>query len=431
MNGPRKDMILIAGFSFFFAPLQKKRIMKTSPSWLVLPLAAVLSACVWIEGGPAPDGRMRSDCGRPASSSSPHPPASGQASGPSEPDTTVWLSAVRFPKDYDWQRDTAYGTAAFELILYRNFAPVLVLPSGPDACFVADPDRHHILSGRLYTERIAGSSTRVGRDGEELFRFEGREFLVGLLEDGNDLYTLSRSVSGQGFSFRKNGEILLKRADGVPFGSLDDPSYAPTGALYCDGGQTVFCFHAGNAYNGSHYLVRDGQETRLDDILPTTRVLDLKYRDGHTYVLYPSLLKSLLDEGRIWPENEGYAVTGFLSDGGGGWYSGWIPATEWSSPRRLCQEYAQLYHSPEATFAVSTDREGVVRWYGPSGEDRSQGPCLFPGPGCAAAAGGTLVLALTPREPRGLPQIRRGGRVTELDLHGYVSGVAVKISPPR
>ena len=351
--------------------------MRTSP-WIILPLAVFLSACVWIEADPEPAG----------------------------PDTTVWLSAVRFPKDYDWQRDTAYGTATFELLLYRNFVPVLVLPSGPDACFVADPDRHHILSGHLYTERIDGGQTRIGRDGKELFRFEGREFLSGLLEDGDDLYTLSRSVSGQGFSYRRNGEILLKRNDGVPYGSLDDPSYGPTGALYRTGGQTVFCFRAGNSYSGSHYLVRDGLETRLDEILPTARVLDLKYRDGHSYVLGPALFRSLLDEGRIWPEGGGYAVTAFLSDGAGGHYSGWM-------------------------FAVSTDRTGIVRWYGPGGSGHSDGPCLFPGPGCAAAAGGFLVLALSPREAHGLPRICRDGRVTELDLHGYVSSVALRINPPN
>jgi hypothetical protein len=402
--------------------------MRTSP-WIILPLAVFLSACVWIEGGSG--GRMRSDCERHAPGTAPHHPPSGPDPEPAGPDTTVWLSAVRFPKDYDWQRDTAYGTASFELLLYRNFVPVLVLPSGPDACFVADPDRHHILSGHLYTERIDGGQTRIGRDGKELFRFEGREFLAGLLEDGDDLYTLSRSVSGQGFSYRRNGEILLKRNDGVPYGSLDDPSYGPTGALYRTGGQTVFCFRAGNSYAGSHYLVRDGLETRLDEILPTARVLDLKYRDGHSYVLGPALFRSLLDEGRIWPEGGGYAVTAFLSDGAGGHYSGWMPAGEWSSPRQICREYAWLYHTPDATFAVSTDRTGIVRWYGPGGSGHSDGPCLFPGPGCAAAAGGLLVLALSPREAHGLPRICRDGRVTELDLHGYVSSVALRINPPN
>ena len=165
--------------------------MKTSPWLILLPVSAVLAACVWLDGGPDPDARMRIDCERGSSppSATAHPPASGPedpAPAP-PPDTTVWLSAVRFPKDYDWQRDTAYGTAPFELVLYRDFAPELVLSFGPDACFVADPDRHHILSGHLYTERIADGCTRIGRDGRELFRFGQREFLVGLLEDGNDL----------------------------------------------------------------------------------------------------------------------------------------------------------------------------------------------------------------------------------------------------
>ena len=406
--------------------------MKTSP-WIFLPLAAVLAACVWLDGGPGPDARMRSDCERGTSPNPPsyHPPDSGQDPVPTiPPDTVVWLSAVRFPKDYDWQRDTAYGTAAFELILYRDFQAELILPGGPDACFVADPNRHHILSGQLYTERIADGRTRIGRDGIELFRFDGREFLVGLLEGRDGLYTLSRSVSGQGFSFRKNGELVFGRTDGVPFGSLDDPSYGPTGALYRYGGGTVFCFQAETPAGVYRYQVRDGTESLLKDNLPSTRALDLKLWDGEVLALHPLSFPIGLQDGRIWPEAGGYAVTGRFPDGANGYFSGWLDAAGGTAPQRLCSADASLYHTPEATFAVSTDPEGIVRWYGPS-SGRSEGPCFFPGPGCAAAVGGTLVLALTPRETHGLPQIRRGGRVTELDLYGYISSVAVGLSPPN
>ncbi len=408
--------------------------MKTSPWLILLPVSAVLAACVWLDGGPDPDARMRIDCERGSSppSATAHPPAPGpeDPAPVPPPDTTVWLSAVRFPKDYDWQRDTAYGTAPFELVLYRDFAPELVLSFGPDACFVADPDRHHILSGHLYTERIADGCTRIGRDGQELFRFGQREFLVGLLEDGDDLYTLSRSVSGQGFSFRKNGEVLLSRADGIPFGRLDDPSYGPTGALYRDGGAPVFCFRVDFPGGTSLYRVQDSRESPLKESLPGTRVLDLKVRDGRPLVLHPLSSSGGLQDGRIWPEGEAYAVTGRFPDGAGGWFSGVRDAAD-SAPRRLCSEDATLYRTAEADFAVSTDAEGTVRWYGPSGSGRSDGPCLFPGPGCAAAAGTLLVLAFTPRQARALPQIRRGGRVTELDLYGYVSSVAVSLSPPN
>ncbi len=88
--------------------------MRTSP-WIILPLAAFLSACVWIESGSG--GRMRSDCERHAPGTTTHHPPSGPEPKPAGPDTTVWLSAVRFPKDYDWQRDTAYVTASCELLL--------------------------------------------------------------------------------------------------------------------------------------------------------------------------------------------------------------------------------------------------------------------------------------------------------------------------
>ena len=192
------------------------------------------------------------------------PDEPGPAPGPVfQLDTTVYYSAVRFPDGYDWQRDTAYGSVPFELLLYRDFEPALTLPSGPDACFVPDPDRHHLAGGHLYTERMADGQTRIGRDGVELFRFPGREYLVGLLEDGEDLYTLSRPAKGDGFTFRRNGDVLLRQPSGTPFGSLTDPSYGPSGALYRDQEQVCFCYASGKGPQQTFHAVRDGLAQQL------------------------------------------------------------------------------------------------------------------------------------------------------------------------
>lgn len=400
-----------------------------TPFLFLLPLA-LLAGCVFLDDGLSGD-RPRSDCG-------PHGPHEGGHTGPADstvrpgvlPDTTLFLTAVRFPGDYDWQRDSAFGSVPFELLLYRDFEPVLTLSSGPDACFSSDPDRHHILSGHLYTERMADGDTRVGRDGTELFRFSGREYLVGLMEDGSDLYTLSRPARGNGFSYRKNGEILLNRTDGAPFGDLTDPSYGPTGALYRDEGKICFCFTAGSTSDRTFYLARDGLETRLDSLLPSAVILDIKQHGGRTFVLRQAFMKNLMREGRIWPEQSGYAVTGRFSDGGGDYFSGWLAAGAWTVQRRLCTEEAALYHSPEANWAVSADAAGTVRWYGPGGNGLADEACHFFTPACAALLGRRFVLALTPHDTRLRPRIRSGGQEQEIDLHGYVSSVALAVNPP-
>lgn len=402
--------------------------MKTS--FLPWILAAALVACDPL-GDRLPGFRSRSECGPhgPGRRAEPEPEATDTlAFRPLHPaDTAVYFSAVRFPDGYDWQRDTAYGSVAFELLLYKDFEQVLALPSGADACFVPDPDRHHLLSGHLYTERMADGQTRIGRDGVELFRFPGREYLVGLLEDGEDLYTLSRPAKGPGFSFRKNGTPLLVRTDGAPFGDLSDPSYGATGALYRDQSQVCFCFAAGSAAERDIYAVRDGQEERQTGADGT--VLDAKRHQGAVLLLGTDYRDASLREGRIWPEGASFAVTGRFAEGIGA-YSGYLDAGVWDGPTRLCREEATLYRAQRETCAVSVDGSGTVRWYGPDGEGQEPLPCHFLTPACAAFIGGRPWLALTPRDTRYRPYVQTGTQVREVDVNGYVSSLSVTVSLP-
>lgn len=396
-------------------------------SILSLLLVAALAACDPLEPGIV-SFRSRSDRG-------PHQPGGGRPAGllPDGPgplpdfktDTTLFFSAVRFPDGYDWQRDTAYGSVPFELLLYKDFEPVLTLPSGADACFTPDPDRHHLLSGHLYTERMVDGETRIGRDGVELFRFPGREYLIGLLEDGEDLYTLSRPAKGSGFAYRKNGEVLLRRTDGTPFGDLNIPAFGATGALYRDQEAVCFCFFTGRDAEKQFHAVQDGQERRLTGLQAGIFVLDLRLRQGQDLVLETTHRGYWMDEGRIWPQLPGFAVSGRFADGAGGSFSGYMDET--GGPHRLCGEEATLYRTPQGAFAVSVDKGGTVRWYGPeSGQEPL--PCHFLTPACASFAGGVPRLALTPRDTRRRPFVRTGTRVQEVDVNGYVSGLAVEIS---
>ena len=394
----------------------------------ILPvlLSVLLPSCVFLDDGPA-GSRSRADCSREGGRTG-HGQSAPAGREPAAMDTTLWFSAVRFPKEYDWQRDTAYGSVPFELLLYKDFTPVLTLASGPDVCFSPDPDRHHLLGGHLYTERTTGGQTRIGRDGTELFRIEGREFLAGLLEDdGGDLYTLSHPGPDGSITLRRNGAVLYSHPDGIPYGSLSDPAYGPTGALYLDGGQVVFCFRAREGAIQSHYQVRDGEVSRLVGV-PAFSVLDIRVRNGQPLILYPTLTQNRLSEGRLWPEADSYAVTGRFADGSGGWVSVCQDADDPSSLRILCREEAVLYHSQEASFAVAAAPEGV-RWYGSDGTGQLEKDCRFPAPTCALALGPHLLLALAPAQTQGRPRVRFGPREETVDINGYVSGVGATFSP--
>jgi len=398
-------------------------------SFLLGLLLFFLSGCDPL-GDRLPGFRSRTACGPHGPERRKEAPAPRQPESPTfrQLDTTFLLTAVRFPDGYDWQRDTAYGSVPFELLLYRDFEPVLTLSSGPDACFVPDPDRHHLLSGHLYTERMADGQTRVGRDGVELFRFPGREFLVGLLEDGDDLYTLSRSADGEGFSYRKNGTPLLLRSNGTPFGDLTDPSYGPSGALYRDLEQICFCFSTGSGPDRNCFYVCDGAENPVSELPPGTAVLDLKRRDGRNLVLSSPCKGHDLTEGRIWPERAYFALTGRFLDRSGRPFSGYLNDGALDEVVPLCPEEAVLYRSGRHTLALSVDASDIVRWYGTDGDGQEETPCYFLTPGCACLNGRQLWLALTPRDTRQGPFVRNGTRVWRIDVNGYVSRLSVRVS---
>lgn len=392
---------------------------------LFLLLGGILAACSPLDEPPS-GGEHR----RPGNGGAPTAPGTPEYPAPTppvpKPDTVLYCTAVRFPDGYDWQRDSAYGSVPFDLILYRDGSPVLTLAWDEEACFGPDPDRHHLLGGHLYTECLSGAHTRVGRDGEELFRIGGREFLVGLLPDGADLYTLSRKTSGTGFSYRRNGTLLLESDNGIPFGDLSDPSYGPTGALCRDGGAVAFCYRDGTQL----CRVRDGAAAPLEGSYIPGNVLDCKLHDGDGLLLQSSDFGLLMHRGRLWFHPDGCVAAGFFLSGRTRSFSAWMDIDRDTFPRQLCREEATIYFSPEATYAVAADAAGKVRWYGPDGTGGEELPVRFFSPKCATVSGGRLVLALTPLDASQPPYLLRGTQQTEFNLNGYISAVAVELSYP-
>ena len=59
-----------------------------------------------------------------------------------------------------------------------------------------------IREGHLYTDNLDGTETVIRRDGEELFRYPGRESLRGFLLVGGKVHTLGQNLDGDGFAYR-------------------------------------------------------------------------------------------------------------------------------------------------------------------------------------------------------------------------------------
>ena len=386
--------------------------------WVFIVCATLCFGCEVVE---ITSSRTRNDCRRGRTSATGKTPKQTEEG----PDTSIYIAAVGFPDSYDWQRDTAYGATEYEIILYKDFKPVLKIP----ACDYTspDPDMTHLVGGHLYTERSDASTTRIGRDGKELFAFEGREYLIGILPDGEEIYTLSQSRGGVGFSLRKNGKIIVSRLDGEVFGSLTEPSYAPNGALYRDEGRICFCYKSGR----STYVVRDGKDERLPGQSYGT-VGDVRQIHGNVYSAGPTFFGLGVAEGRLWPTVAGFALTGLITPHYSTTkYYGYFDEPLTDGARLVSYAEVTIYYSPSVIEGVAEGPDGIVTIYR-SGGKRAAGsvPCHLLTPACCAYRGQELVLALTPADKEIHPRAIVGDKTQEMDLYGFLCCTEVVISPP-
>lgn len=192
-------------------------------------------------------------------------------------DTSLYVSGVRVLDGYDWRRDTLAGHFRAELVVYRDTVPALILPAGDDFEISPEPDTHHLLGGRLFTEYSTLSHTVIRCNGEECLRFEGREFLLGIVEKEGHLHTLSGRRGGDGFVYRVDGAAVLSKSGGKVFGSFREYSCPGTGALYEDDGRVCFCFSCSSSVMT---MVRDGEETDVPAPVGTLEIHDARIVGG-------------------------------------------------------------------------------------------------------------------------------------------------------
>ena len=145
----------------------------------------------------------------------------GMNVGSSDPAKTVcYITALDYQDGYDWRSDKEKGSVKCSLVVFADGVPMMKVPVGDAYHISSDVDSHRMIDGHLYTDFSTDDETVIKKDGREVFRYPGREFLQGMLVDGEDIYTLGHSREGDGFSYRKNGEILLEKASGRTFSRL-------------------------------------------------------------------------------------------------------------------------------------------------------------------------------------------------------------------
>ena len=169
---------------------------------------------------------------------------------------TCYMTVLDYQKGYDWRADCERESVKCSLVVYVNGAPVMKIPVGSEYHVSADADTHRIIDGHLYTDYSTDSETIIKMDGKEIFRYPGRESLCGLEVHDEDVYTLGQNRDGDGFTFRKNGEMLLERV----MGSVLSPMRSWDDSL-----SFVYLDHISSADGdiGRYYAVRNGKVSQI------------------------------------------------------------------------------------------------------------------------------------------------------------------------
>lgn len=370
-----------------------------------------------------------------------HEPAAGgrkaggdpHASTPeAEPGGHVWLTAVRYPDGFDWEQDTCAVEGTVWIDLYRDLERVLSVPAGASV----HPDMHRFTGGHLYSDASTDSETVVRRDGEELFRFPGRESLRGFLVREDGVHTLGQDRDGNGFTLRVDGRTVLRSETGTVFGTLDGTG---PGGLDGSGEDDVFSCRIPSE-KGFEYRVMQGAEVLRS--LPATDGVDaFGFVGGKVCRVMNVRRRTVLEvDGKETP-----------MDNRTGEVLLWCRMLSWGDDvvvlacvsgiekrRTFLQSAAGWLFMPVGNVGDCLTGEGRMGWTETDGEGNLLRVCLSEGGAfpvakgmrlaagsCARLAGGHLYMALTGRG--GVPnRFQTDAESVEVPFNGYFTSVTVE-----
>jgi len=364
-------------------------------------------------------------------------------------DTTIYVSGVAFPDGYDWKRDTLHGEIDCRLVLLRNGKRIVDLPARLDRQVSSDPDMHRIVDGHLYTEFSSDSVTLIGKDGRTLFSYRGREMISGLMVRPDGVYTLGSDRDGNGFSYRKDGQVIMKKDTGIVYGGMYGIS-RPTGALYEENGHLYFTYYtvfrsAGRTIR-HYYTVEDANETEIEFPMKSVGLYDIqvikdelyfllnRYSDFSTLALVcgkdykdivPNSVASASNARIVADGTVIYVVSDLVSKNSRHYYT-----SVWREDEgeKTFPGKTEILIANGTVCAMEKNADGKVRKASCGDKSFSiEGDYALMTRNCAAYSGGRLFLALTPSEIGKSPVLWFNGIGKEISeiKNGFVTGVSV------
>lgn len=348
-----------------------------------------------------------------------------------------YVTAFDYPEDYDWRTDKEKGSVKCSLVVFADGVPMMKVPVGDRYEVSSDPDMHRMLGGHIYTDYSTDSETVIKRDGKTLIRYPGREMICGMLADEENVYTLGHPRQGEGFTYRKNGEILLERSSGRSFGRLhydrDSICFAFAEPVLSQGDTVERYYHCTNG--------RVSQAALREDI---RKVWDIISCNGEicwiasvTGIARPVLYHNGSLSAMILPEDSRPLTFNMLCEGDQLYVEGMFTSPEislasafWFRPGH-CVSFDDGYLS--ASHCVSGGSVNCV--FNPlddtcpgliyrNGEESTMplGYAVM-GNRCTAVAGGMLHIGLSSVDGD-RPAIWRDGVTEVLDVCGYIASVS-------
>lgn len=187
------------------------------------------------------------------------------------------VSGFDYPPGFDWGDDHHQEGVKCSLVVFADGIPEIKVPVGDGYEVSDDPDMHRVIDGNLYTFYSKGGWTVMKRNGSPLFKYEGEEVLVDMSVDDDNLFTLAHKRSG-GFSYRKNGELLIERLSGETFGRF-----------WNDGDSLCFAFVQpvvlSDRVEQRYYMVCDSKVTMIPNMDGVERIWDIMSENGSPCVL--------------------------------------------------------------------------------------------------------------------------------------------------
>lgn len=366
------------------------------------------------------------------------PAGGGGTSGPAMR-SRCYVTCLDYPEGYDWRADREKGSVKCSLVVYSDGVPVMKVPVGDDYEVSSDPDMHRIVSGHLITDYATASETVVKMDGLERLRYPAREIMAGVIVKEDDIYTLGQSRSGDGFSLRLNGEVILERASGHVLGSL-----------YEDNNAVCFAFAEKVASAEEdierYYHVCDGKVEQVglrDDV---QKIWDVMARNGRVFILASLTgIKApviICEDGlqaiempssasvrscRLFPLGEGCGVEGIYSFIGRYQYNAiWIDGT-----------IHKAFDVGHLISSLTMTDKGVSCLVNPlgrldkgiifrNGEEFEMPEGYSSIGGCNAAIVDGILYAGLSSMRKNKPVLWKDGAIDTLDVHGFISGLSIE-----